>query len=66
MQRQCKVQCWLTCVMSAGEIVKMLLSAAIAAGVALCQDFAKFESKFANARVSAKFREICLLSEDSL
>ena len=32
--------------------------------LALAKDFAKFETKFANARASAKFREICLFSED--
>ena len=34
--------------------------------LALGQDFAKFDSKFVNARASAKFREICLLSEEIL
>ena len=34
------------------------------AQIALSQDFAKFDSKIANARASAKFREICLLSEE--
>ena len=31
-----------------------------------CEDFAKFETQFANARASATLREICPLSEDSL
>ena len=35
-------------------------------GVALSNDFVKFEAKFVNVRVSAKFRKICLLSKDFL
>ena len=43
-----------------------LTTAYLRLAAALSQDFAKFDSKFANVRASAKFREICLLSELSL